>query len=84
MCVNADLRRRTERPAVAGISKKSMGILGLGNIGRAALAARYREQVLRHHTYEHRAETLIGLLRRREDLPSFCIKIGAPDWARGE
>lgn len=51
---------------------------------RRALAARYREIVLTRHTYEHRADELVGILRERVELPSFCIKIGAPDWEQAE
>jgi GT2 family glycosyltransferase/spore maturation protein CgeB len=51
---------------------------------RSALAARYREMVLTRHTFEHRADELVGILRERVELPSFCIKIGAPDWEQAQ
>ena len=38
----------------------------------------------RRHTYDHRAHRLVEVLREREALPSFCIKIGAPDWEQAE
>ena len=47
---------------------------------RNELAGRYQEMVLREHTYGRRAEQLAGLLRRRAEALSFCIKIGAPNW----
>jgi GT2 family glycosyltransferase/spore maturation protein CgeB/polysaccharide pyruvyl transferase WcaK-like protein len=47
---------------------------------REELAGRYQKAVLRDHTYGRRAEQLAGLLRRRADALSFCIKIGAPNW----
>ncbi|MGF1472448.1 MAG: glycosyltransferase [Rubrobacteraceae bacterium] len=51
---------------------------------RAGLANRYREVVLREHTYGRRAEQLRDLLRRRAGSLSFCIKIGAPGWKVAE
>lgn len=51
---------------------------------RTVLADRYREVVLTRHTYAHRANRLIQVLREREALPSFCIKIGAPDWEQAQ
>jgi len=47
---------------------------------REELAARYRDIVLRNHTYERRAGQLTELLRERAEALSFCIKIGAPNW----
>jgi GT2 family glycosyltransferase/spore maturation protein CgeB len=47
---------------------------------RIELAKRYKEIVLREHTYERRAEQLMELLRERVMSLSFCIKIGAPSW----
>lgn len=46
---------------------------------RNELAGRYQRVVLREHTYGRRAEQLAGLLRRRAEALSFCIKIGAPN-----
>jgi O-antigen biosynthesis protein len=46
---------------------------------RAALAARYRETVLTHHTYAHRAARLRQILVEHEQRLSFCLKIGAPN-----
>jgi len=40
--------------------------------------------VLRHHTYAHRARRLAEVLREHEARPSFCLKIGAPDWEQAE
>jgi len=51
---------------------------------RDTLADRYREMVLTRHTYEHRAHQLVEVLREREALASFCIKIGAPDWEQAQ
>ena len=51
---------------------------------RAQLVARYRETVLARHTYEHRADALVEILREHEERLSFCIKIGAPDWQQAE
>jgi GT2 family glycosyltransferase/spore maturation protein CgeB len=51
---------------------------------RADLTERYRATVLARHTYAHRAHRLSDLLLQREQLPSFCIKIGAPDWEQAE
>ena len=51
---------------------------------RETLADRYREVVLTRHTYGHRAHQLVEVLREREALPSFCIKIGAPDWEQAQ
>lgn len=51
---------------------------------REALAQRYRETVLTRHTYAHRAHQLVEVLREREELPSFCIKVGAPDWEQAQ
>lgn len=45
---------------------------------REELASRYREVVLREHTYEKRAQRLEDLLRERAEATSFCIKIGPP------
>ena len=50
---------------------------------RAALAQRFRGEVLRHHTYAHRARRLVEILEEHEERPSFCLKIGAPDWEAG-
>ncbi len=46
---------------------------------RAALAGRYREQVLSRHTYAHRAAQLREILIEHERRLSFCVKIGAPN-----
>ena len=46
---------------------------------RATLVARYRETVLAHHTYAHRAERLREILLEHEQRLSFCLKIGAPN-----
>lgn len=51
---------------------------------REALASRFRAEVLRRHTYAHRARRLVEILEDHEERPSFCIKIGAPDWERAE
>jgi GT2 family glycosyltransferase/spore maturation protein CgeB len=51
---------------------------------RAALAKRFRGEVLRNHTYAHRARRLVEVLREHEARPSFCLKIGAPDWEQAE
>jgi GT2 family glycosyltransferase/spore maturation protein CgeB len=51
---------------------------------RTALAKRFRAEVLRHHTYAHRAHRLAEVLREHEARPSFCLKIGAPDWEQAE
>ncbi len=51
---------------------------------RAALAKRFRGEVLRHHTYAHRARRLVEVLREYEERPSFCLKIGAPTWEQAE
>jgi O-antigen biosynthesis protein len=51
---------------------------------RTALAKRFRGEVLRHHTYAHRARCLVEVLREHEARPSFCLKIGAPDWEQAE
>lgn len=47
---------------------------------RHELAERYREVVLREHTYRRRAEQFRELLRERAEALGFCIKIGAPSW----
>ncbi|MBA3473387.1 MAG: glycosyltransferase [Rubrobacter sp.] len=47
---------------------------------RAELVGRYREVVLREHTYERRAEQFAVLLRERAEALSFCIKVDAPGW----
>ena len=46
---------------------------------RAMLVRRYRETVLTHHTYAHRAERLREILLEHEQRLSFCLKIGAPN-----
>ncbi|HKO39390.1 MAG TPA: glycosyltransferase, partial [Solirubrobacterales bacterium] len=51
---------------------------------REALARRFRGEVLRHHTYAHRARRLVEVLEEHETQPSFCIKIGAPTWEVAE
>jgi GT2 family glycosyltransferase len=51
---------------------------------RKELTERYRATVLARHTYAHRARRLSDILLQREQLPSFCIKIGAPDWEQAE
>lgn len=51
---------------------------------RTSLARRFRGEVLRHHTYAHRARRLVEVLREHERRPSFCIKIGAPSWEEAE
>ena len=43
------------------------------------LVRRYRETVLTHHTYAHRAERLREILLEHEQRLSFCLKIGAPN-----
>lgn len=40
---------------------------------------RLRDQVLTQHTYAVRAARLQQILGERAELPSFCLKIGAPD-----
>ncbi|MDQ3509370.1 MAG: glycosyltransferase [Actinomycetota bacterium] len=49
---------------------------------REELASRYRDIVLRDHTYERRAGQLAELLRERAGALSFCIKIAPRDWER--
>jgi O-antigen biosynthesis protein len=57
----------------------------LGDDGRrAALAERFRGEVLRKHTYAHRAHRLAEVLVEYEERPSFCLKIGAPTWEAAE
>jgi O-antigen biosynthesis protein len=57
----------------------------LGDEGRReALARRFRGEVLRRHTYAHRARRLVGVLGEHETQPSFCVKIGAPTWEVAE
>ena len=57
----------------------------LGDDGRrAALAERFRGEVLRKHTYAHRARRLAEVLVEYEERPSFCLKIGAPTWEAAE
>lgn len=51
---------------------------------RTELARRFRGEVLRHHTYAHRARRLVEVLREHEEKPSFCLKIGAPSWEEAE
>lgn len=51
---------------------------------REALARRFRGEVLRRHTYAHRARRLAEVLAELEEEPSFCIKIGAPTWEEAE
>jgi O-antigen biosynthesis protein len=51
---------------------------------REALAERFRGEVLRRHTYAHRARRLAEVLEEHEEKPSFCLKIGAPDWEQAE
>jgi GT2 family glycosyltransferase/spore maturation protein CgeB len=51
---------------------------------RTTLAKRFRGDVLRNHTYAHRARRLVEVLREHEARPSFCLKIGAPDWEQAE
>ena len=51
---------------------------------REALARGYRAEVLRRHTYAHRARRLVEILEGHEEKLSFCIKIGAPDWEQAE
>lgn len=48
----------------------------------SALATRYREIVLRHHTYAHRAEQLQSSLARWATSDRVGILIGARDWER--
>ena len=48
---------------------------------RQSLARRYREIVLREHTYAHRAVQLRRLLIEHQERLTFAIKIGAPDRA---
>ena len=49
-----------------------------------ALARRFRSEVLRHHTYAHRARRLTEMLEEHEQKLSFCLKIGAADWEQAE
>jgi GT2 family glycosyltransferase/spore maturation protein CgeB len=51
---------------------------------RTELARRYRSRVLSEHTYAHRADRLVEVLRSAEEELSFCIKIGAPDAEQAE
>lgn len=51
---------------------------------RAELVTRYRETVLGAHTYAHRAGRLQRLAEDQNELLSFCLKIGAPDWEQAE
>jgi GT2 family glycosyltransferase/spore maturation protein CgeB len=51
---------------------------------RAALAERFRGEVLQKHTYAHRARRLAEVLVEYEERPSFCLKIGAPTWEEAE
>jgi GT2 family glycosyltransferase/spore maturation protein CgeB len=51
---------------------------------REALARRFRGEVLRRHTYPHRARRLVEVLEEHETQPSFCVKIGAPSWEVAE
>ncbi|HXS48074.1 MAG TPA: glycosyltransferase, partial [Solirubrobacterales bacterium] len=51
---------------------------------REHLAKRFRGEVLRHHTYAHRARRLAEVLEEHEQKLSFCLKIGAPDWQQAE
>ncbi|MGH2945007.1 MAG: glycosyltransferase family protein [Solirubrobacteraceae bacterium] len=51
---------------------------------RTSLAARFRQEILRSHTYEHRARQLVELLREAEARLSFCIKVAAPSWEEAE
>ncbi len=51
---------------------------------RTDLAQRYRNEVLRHHTYAHRAGQLAEMLEDHERKLSFCLKIGAPTWEEAE
>jgi spore maturation protein CgeB len=51
---------------------------------REELAERYRAIVLERHTYDHRADELVRILRDRERVLSFCLKIGAPNWGAAE
>ena len=51
---------------------------------REALARRFRQEVLSHHTYAHRARRLAAVLEEREETLSFCIKIGVPTWGVAE
>jgi GT2 family glycosyltransferase/spore maturation protein CgeB len=48
------------------------------------LLRRYRTRVLSEHTYAHRADRLVEVLREAEERLSFCIKIGAPDAEQAE
>jgi GT2 family glycosyltransferase/spore maturation protein CgeB len=51
---------------------------------QAELAKRFRAEVLRHHTYAHRARRLVEVLREHEEKLSFCLKIGAPSWQEAD
>lgn len=51
---------------------------------RAQLVARYRPEVLREHTYEHRMRTLRRIVSEQNRRLSFCLKVGAPDWEQAE
>ena len=51
---------------------------------REALARRFRGEVLRRHTYAHRARQLVEALEEHESQLSFCVKIGAPTWDEAE
>lgn len=46
---------------------------------RGALAERYREVVLREHTYGRRAEQLAELLHERVETLGFCVKVDVSD-----
>jgi GT2 family glycosyltransferase/spore maturation protein CgeB len=51
---------------------------------RGRLIARYRQQVLRDHTYANRAIELNRILVEHEQRLTFAIKIGAPDRSSAE
>lgn len=49
---------------------------------RIQLSRRYRRKVLAEHTYDQRARRLRELITATDERLSFCLKIGAPDWAQ--
>lgn len=63
-----------------GELRESLDLLLGDEARRAGLAGRYREVVLREHTYERRAEQLTELLRERAEALGFCIKVDVPGW----
>lgn len=62
--------------------RSKLETMSTGGVLRRGARTRYRRDVLARHTYGHRASELRQLVMATDELPSFCIKVGAPDWER--